>query len=66
MTKQENYIMPFQPYVLLQAKQYRQQVKPYGGISHFYEFTIFNYIIEYSAVFDCFYSFHNKTSLFNT
>lgn len=40
MPKQENYIMPFQPYVLLQAKQYRQQVKPYGGISHFYEFTM--------------------------
>lgn len=40
MTKQENYIMPFQPYVLLQAEQYKQLVKPYGGISHFYEFSI--------------------------
>ena len=40
MPKQENYIMPFQPYVLLQAKQYKQLVKPYMGISHFYEFSI--------------------------
>lgn len=40
MPKQENYIMPFQPYVLLQAKQYKQLVKPHLGISHFYEFSI--------------------------
>lgn len=40
MPKQENYIMPFQPYVLLQAKQYKQLIKPHLGISHFYEFSI--------------------------
>lgn len=40
MPKQETYIMPFQPYVLLQAKQYKQLVKPHMGISHFYEFSM--------------------------
>lgn len=40
MPKQDTYIMPFQPYVLLQAKHYKQLVKPHLGISHFYEFSI--------------------------
>lgn len=40
MPEQESYIMPFQPYVLLQSKQYKQLVKPHLGISHFYEFSI--------------------------
>ena len=43
MPKQENYIMPFHHYVILQTQEYHQLVKPYFGISHFYEFSVDNH-----------------------